>query len=89
MKLYDPNRLPWQLEPHYSAHIAAMTTEGLHNKSDIAAELAWRDKQIAEMSTFMGAMRVWVQTYHNRGHETFQEDDDELITAFKAWESKQ
>jgi hypothetical protein len=28
---------------HYSRHVAAMTAEGLHSKSDIAAELAWRD----------------------------------------------
>lgn len=34
---------------HYSRHISAMTSEGLHSKSDIAAELAWRDARIAEL----------------------------------------
>ncbi len=34
---------------HYSRHISAMTREGLHSKSDIAAELAWRDARIAEL----------------------------------------
>lgn len=34
---------------HYSRHVSAMTTEELHSKSDIAAELAWRDQQIAEL----------------------------------------
>lgn len=33
----------------YSLHVSAMTTEGLHSKSDIAAELAWRDVQIMEL----------------------------------------
>ena len=31
---------------YYSRHIEAMTSEGLHSKSDIAAELAWRDSEI-------------------------------------------
>ena len=41
-------RTPWALEPHYSAHVEAMTAEGLHEKSDIAAELAWRDSVLAK-----------------------------------------
>lgn len=31
---------------YYTRHIHAMTHEGLHSKSDIAAELAYRDTQI-------------------------------------------
>ena len=31
---------------YYSRHVSAMTEEGLHAKSDIAAELAHRDIQI-------------------------------------------
>lgn len=31
---------------YYHRHVAAMTEEGLHSKSDIAAELAWRDHVI-------------------------------------------
>lgn len=34
----------------YPQHMDAMTEEGLHDKSDIAAELAFRDKEIAELS---------------------------------------
>ena len=33
---------------YYVKHISAMTAEGLHNKSDIAAELAHRDMKIDE-----------------------------------------
>ena len=33
----------------YGKHLMAMTSEGLHSKSDIAAELAWRDFQIQEL----------------------------------------
>lgn len=44
-RLY-PDLRPWDLEPHYCRHISAMTTENLHNKADIAIQLAWRDLQI-------------------------------------------
>jgi hypothetical protein len=39
---------PQNLEPHYSSHVAAMTTEELHSKADIAMQLAWRDQQLAD-----------------------------------------
>lgn len=41
-------RNPRQLEPHYTAHVIAMMREDLHSKSDIAAELAWRDQRLQE-----------------------------------------
>ena len=34
---------------YYSRHVSAMTSEGLHSKSDIAAELGHRDMVIAEL----------------------------------------
>lgn len=34
---------------YYCKHLMAMTAEGLHSKSDIAAELAYRDSVIAEL----------------------------------------
>ena len=37
-----------QLDDYYMVHIDAMTVEDLRSKSDIAAELAFRDKRIAE-----------------------------------------
>ena len=37
------------LGDYYVRHVSAMTGEGLHWKSDIAAELAWRDRQIDEL----------------------------------------
>jgi hypothetical protein len=47
MKLhYDLNRDPVKLGRYYTDHVAAMTREGLHSKSDIAAELAYRDLKI-------------------------------------------
>ncbi len=47
-RLY-PKLSPMDLEPHYCRHVGAMTSEGLHAKSDIAIQLAWRDKQISEL----------------------------------------
>lgn len=35
----------------FTDHLMAMTSEKLHEKCDIAAELAWRDNQIAELLT--------------------------------------
>lgn len=34
---------------HYLKHVAAMTTEGLNSKADIAAELAHRDIRIKQL----------------------------------------
>lgn len=38
------------LGEHYSSHVEAMTREGLHEKSDIAAELAFRDAVIQRLA---------------------------------------
>lgn len=38
-----------EIGPHYAAHISAMTAEGLHKKSDIAAELTYRDAEIEKL----------------------------------------
>lgn len=53
-KLYA-DRDPSKLEPYYSRHVAAMTSEGLHSKSDIAAELAFRDERISLLRIRLGA----------------------------------
>ncbi len=34
---------------YYFTHVLAMTSEGLKSKSDIAAELAWRDFKLEEL----------------------------------------
>lgn len=47
---------PWELEPHYSHHVGAMTAEGLHEKADIAFQLALRDKRIAELEALRTAV---------------------------------
>ena len=41
-KLYG-KRNRRKLGEYYARHVMAMTAEGLHEKADIAAELAWRD----------------------------------------------
>ena len=51
-KLYGHHHDLPSLEPYYSSHVSAMTTEELHAKSHIAAELAFRDKELAEEITF-------------------------------------
>lgn len=55
-KLYA-ERDPMALEPHYCRHVQAMTAEGLHWKSDIAAELAWRDQRIEQLEAALAHAR--------------------------------
>ncbi|MCP1316414.1 hypothetical protein [Halomonas sp. 707B3] len=43
---------------HYTRHLSAMTGEALHDKSDIAAELAWRDAEIARLERERDAYRT-------------------------------
>lgn len=50
------------LEPHYSRHVSAMTTEQLHSKADIAAELAFRDQRIATLEAENQRLRGQVET---------------------------
>lgn len=51
-----PDHRPWDLEPHYCNHVGGMTEFRLHRKHDIALQLAWRDKRIAELEE----ERPWV-----------------------------
>jgi phage shock protein A len=54
MRLYE-KRNAATLEPYYTRHVAAMTAEGLHDKGDIAAELAYRDQQIEKVTASLEA----------------------------------
>lgn len=54
-------RDPRLLEPFFSEHMEAMTVEGLHDKADIARELAFRDKQIAILKEFL---QHWISDGH-------------------------
>lgn len=54
-------RDPRPLEPFFSEHMMAMTEEGLHDKGDIARELAFRDKQIATLKEFL---QHWISDGH-------------------------
>jgi len=46
------------LGEHYLRHVSAMTGEGLHAKSDIAAELAWRDAEIERLRSALRNLLV-------------------------------
>lgn len=54
-KLYAERDLG--LTPLYMRHLAAMTAEKLHDKSAIAAELAWRDGRIEELQRERDALK--------------------------------
>lgn len=50
----------------YADHVCAMTAEGLHDKSAIAAELAWRDKKISDLRDNLyyakGRLEAYIET---------------------------
>ena len=48
------------LEPEYLEHLSAMTGEKLRSKSAIAAELAWRDREIKRLTAELEAKAVSV-----------------------------
>jgi hypothetical protein len=49
----------WRFGAHFEKHVAAMTAEGLHRKSDIAAELAFRDAEIERLRQQLEAELKW------------------------------
>lgn len=59
--IYPRHRLE-TLEPFYSQHVSAMTTEGLHHKGDIAEQLAWRDARIEQLEAELAERRNSVCT---------------------------
>lgn len=44
----------------YFKHVLAMTAEGLHSKSDIAAELAHRDLRIQQLEAVLNSTRDYL-----------------------------
>lgn len=57
-KLYNLDRDASALEPHYSRHVMAMTAEDLFHKSDIAAELAFRDAELERLRRHLASAQA-------------------------------
>ncbi len=53
-----------ELEPFYSAHVKTMTRKQLNEKSDIAAELAFRDMRIKEAEEFISQIPLRTEDPH-------------------------
>lgn len=45
----------------YIAHVMAMTSEGLHSKSDIAVQIAWRDAELRRLNSERDQLRAFAQ----------------------------
>lgn len=65
-----------ELEPFYTDHVCAMTGEQLHAKSDIAAELAYRDKKIQELEECINSRYVM--------DSIFRDADRKMIASIEA-----
>ena len=51
---------------YYCKHVDAMTREGLHSKSEIAAELGYRDMVIDEAVSILDKIKEWdINNYGN------------------------
>lgn len=61
---------------YYANHVHAMTTEKLHSKSDIAAELAHRDIRIAELEA---NQRETIQVIQSNCYDGSGQSNDRLL----------
>jgi len=72
-------RSPENLEPEFFNHMMAMTGEGLHNKADIACELAYRDKAIKSLQAENSEIKKQLDTSIHAGYKQgFDEGKAEL-----------
>lgn len=55
---------------YYLRHIEAMTREGLHDKGDIAAELAHRDERIAALEALLREVVEGYKWMRDNGYRT-------------------
>ncbi len=78
MRHIYPDVNPWDLEPHYSRHVAAMTAERLEGKAAIAEQLAWRDARISALETLAHA------AIELRGYAGCLNPPREVVDAFDA-----
>ena len=51
---------------YYFKHILAMTDESLHSKSDIAAELGWRDREIQKLKNEIIEWKKVIKIYDSK-----------------------
>lgn len=76
-----PSQDSESLGKHYSRHIGAMTSESLHSKSDIARQLAIRDKMLAALwAEYEDRKAQWGSQYLWEKHE-----DTEAIAEVEAF----
>jgi hypothetical protein len=67
---------------HYCNHVLSMTREGLHDKSDIAAELAFRDAELERVTAERDALRQTLENSYTA------EDHERLVAKGQALNSK-
>lgn len=68
---------------YYIRHVQAMTEEGLHSKSDIAAELAYRDELIARLQKCLSKVMDVASGETPVGDES-AEDDEQVALEYIA-----
>ena len=69
-KLYRQKELTdEQLDTYVFAHQMAMTSESLHSKVEIAAELGARDIQIAELEANQARAEILILELHNQVYD--------------------
>jgi len=83
-RLYDVgNRDIVELDT-YEDHVHAMTGEKLHRKSDIAAELAFRDERIAELKKELN-VPINLNQFNYAFYKTNSGSVDDFYEWLKKW----
>ncbi len=80
MSLY-PKQNSEALGEMYIRHVEAMTAEKLHEKSDIAAQLAWRDKALHESNRMMKALDAILDMHEDAMFICGSDDEDKTNAA--------
>jgi len=75
---------------HYTKHVCHMTGEGLHDKSEIAAELAHRDIEIERLNAIIGSAvgicKLSIMPHEDRPSERSQGRIDQAEQVLRAIE---
>src|SRR4051812_17217646 len=61
MRVLYPPQDAWALGEHYLRHVTGMLREGLESKSDIAAQLAWRDAEIVRLRSQVSNINLYME----------------------------
>ena len=73
---------------YYCANVEAMTAEGLHDKSDIAAELAYRDHRCAKLEALCDRLADGLDDVYDEEESIYNVYASNAIAAYHEFKEK-